>query len=193
MNFVIETVLHSTPDHGPVLKTRLPTDMIEVFNKSLKTKEEDKAIMQSGRLKDNHVIVALAHGLLTEAGFKVCNNQGILERHSYKPALNDAPVKTPLAIHQDNFGATDWEVATCIFYTRKDPSIQGGNIEVFDEAPGFFDWLRDCFGFKTEALKIEVQVSTGLVLLMSGDVYHKPQDVFGVGTRDCIVVQLRCC
>jgi hypothetical protein len=102
-------------------------------------------------------------------------------------------VKTPLAIHRDDRGGVKYPVETCIIYTHKDPTIQGGNIEFWDEAPSTIDWLMNCMGCSSfsSAMSVEIPVETGLILLMGGDVYHKPQDVSGNGTRNCVVVQLR--
>jgi len=189
MKYIFETVIPANYEHGPVLKTYLSNDIIELLNKSIKFTDK---IITPDNLFDEPGMLILAYTLLTEAGYKVYNNQGILERHSYRSISENTYLQTPLTIHKDNFGATEWEVDTCIIYTQKDNTIHGGNIDLFDEEPSFIDWLLNCFGCKNEySKKIEVQVETGLVLLMSGDVYHKPQDIYGIGTRNCIVVQLR--
>jgi hypothetical protein len=189
MKYIFETVLPANHEHGAVLKTYLPTNIIESLNKSMKFTDK---IITSYNLIDELDILILAYTLLTEAGCKVYKNQGILERHSYRSTSENTCVQTPLAIHIDNFGGTEWEVYTCIIYTQKDNTIHGGNIDLFDEEPSFIDWLLNCFGYKNEySKKIEVQIEAGLVLLMSGDVYHKPQDTYGIGTRNCTVVQLR--
>jgi len=138
MHFVFETILHPTLDHGPVLKTHLPPDLIESLNETV---TNNTSLVQSGNLEDDPAIAALAYELLTKAGFDVYEHRGLLERHSYQPSSEDELVRTPFSIHKDNFGGTDWEVATCIFYTQRDPSIRGGNLELYDEASGLFDWI----------------------------------------------------
>lgn len=73
--------------------------------------------------------------------------------------------------HEDDFAATSWPVQTCIFYLRKDTTIEGGDLE-----------------YKIDGEKHTHKVETGDLLQFKGNISHKPQSTSGFGCRDIIVV-----
>ena len=172
-----------TKDHGRIVSTRL-TDTDEDLMKYFPRVSSSSSVITSTEFKKHLGIVTLAYMLLTAAGFQVYPDEGVVEFHEYTGERNR---RTPLGIHCDDYGAMRYAVETCIFYLEKDPRLAGGNLLVWDQRPSWFSSC--CFSVPDEPH--EIRIETGLVLLMSGDVYHRPQDVDGVGTRRSVVVQLR--
>lgn len=96
------------------------------------------------------------------------NPRFMIEIWSYRP--DGDYVESPLTMHQDDCGATEFKVETCIFYTKFDKELEGGGLHIRDT--GIMN-LRE-----------------GDIVIIGGDVWHTPLDVKGVGVRNCIVVQL---
>lgn len=172
----MELLFPKTSRHGCILSTR--TGLGRLFVGSFPTSSD---VIVTSPFKEHPGITSLAYELLSAAGFDVYPDQGIIEFHEYTPEKR----YSPLAIHCDDYGATPYRVHTCIFYLQKDPGLAGGNLDVWDEPPG---WFSCCFPAEPAH---EIAIKPGMVLLMSGDVYHRPQDVDGAGTRRSVVVQLR--
>ena len=94
----------------------------------------------------------------------------LIEFHQRNSGFEKKPHKT-FDWHKDDFAATSWPVQTCIFYLRKDNTIDGGNLE-----------------YKIGGEKYTHKVETGDLLQFQGDISHKPQSTSGFGCRDIIVV-----
>lgn len=168
-----------------ILSTNLNTGHLEMLAKSFPSMTTTDVIKTASFDKYENII-SLAYNLLTDAKFDVYPNKGVIEFHEYAPKKSAPVVYSPLTIHCDDNGAISYPVETCIFYLQRDPSILGGNLDVWDYEP---NWLLSCF--RTPEPTQEILIESGLVLLMRGDVYHRPQDVRGTGIRRSIVVQLR--
>jgi len=174
MNFTFVVCVPATKHHGPILSTR-----VEDFSSHPQSKSK---VITSAAFADYPHITSRAYAWLTAAGFQVHPDQGFIEFHEYTPGT-----KTPLGIHCDDGGAMPYPVETCIIYLQKDSTLAGGNLHVWDTPPCWYHYLCCAVPPPTH----EIQIESGMVLLMSGDVYHRPQDVSGVGIRRSIVVQLR--
>lgn len=131
----------------------------------------------------------VAYELLTNTGFKVDPNYGNIELYYYEIADGEKGT-TKFAPHVDDDGYNNYPVETCIFYTQKDESIIDGNLDYYipdpNKAKKWYSKFIENYGEKQE-LKVE----NGTVALLSGNLYHCPQDYSGYGKRNCIVVQLR--
>tara|TARA_Y100000590_G_scaffold328030_1_gene372413 strand:- start:394 stop:879 length:486 start_codon:yes stop_codon:yes gene_type:complete len=77
----------------------------------------------------------------------------------------------PFTWHKDDFSAVPWRTYTVIFYIRKDSTIKNGDLKYI---------IND-----NEYIKI---INTGDILCFDGDILHKPQNSYGFGCRDTIVV-----
>jgi len=77
----------------------------------------------------------------------------------------------PFTWHKDDYSAVSWRTYTVIFYIRKDSTIKNGDLKYI---------IND-----NEYIKI---INTGNILCFDGDILHKPQNSYGFGCRDTIVV-----
>lgn len=116
-------------------------------------------------------VVEEAKKRLLSNGFKI-KDKFYVEFWSYKCFTS---IETPLCIHQDDYGAVDYPVETCIFYTQFDKDLEDGNLEIYNN----FEEMKEC-----------VYIKEGDIILLSGNLNHKPQNVKGNGIRNCIVVQI---
>lgn len=77
----------------------------------------------------------------------------------------------PFAWHKDDYGAVPWETYTIIFYIRKDSTIQNGNLKYIINDKEYI-----------------ITIDTGSILCFDGNILHKPQNSYGFGCRDTIVI-----
>jgi hypothetical protein len=86
-------------------------------------------------------LVDLAYEYLTKNGFSVCKTRGTIDFWNYQ-INNDPVINSLLDEHNDNYYLDDYNVHTCIFYTQKDETFNGGNLYYFiDSENAFFDIL----------------------------------------------------
>jgi hypothetical protein len=85
-------------------------------------------------------------------------------------------ISSYLGLHKDNDFDSSKQFYTCIFYLRKDRSLQGGVLNLYDSNKKFYT------SFDPEEKDY---------LLFDGNVYHKVSTLKGFGIRDCIVILLR--
>lgn len=76
--------------------------------------------------------------------------------------------------HKDDYATTSFKVYTILFYIRKDSTVDGGNL----------DYIIDNTQHK-------YVVNAGNVVVMRGDVRHKPEATSGFGCRDIIVLFIK--
>ncbi len=104
---------------------------------------------------------------LKKSGYQIdCSNYHI-DFHRYN--LFGEKHSSTFTWHNDDYGATDYEVNTAILYLRKDRTIKGGNLLIKGQNT--------------------VIINENTLVLMDGRVTHKPEDLEGFGCRDSIVVQ----
>ena len=115
-------------------------------------------------------LISKSADLLLENGFKINKNIFHVDFHRY--FINNKKYETDLTWHTDDNGATPYNVNTIIFYLRKDSTLKGGN-----------------FLYKENTNIHKINISKNNILLMRGDLIHKPQDIDGYGRRESIVVQ----
>ena len=113
-----------------------------------------------------------ASSILQEYNYHVDNNNYHLDFHRYN--LFGEKVSSKLDWHCDDYGGVNYPVNTAIFYLRKDPSIDGGNLIV-----------------KENNTENTITIKDNTIVLMDGRLEHKPEDLKGFGCRDSIVVQFK--
>ena len=134
-------------------------------------------------------LVSMTHQLLNKEGY-ICNQERwFVESHYY--CATGTKLESPLTWHQDNNGGwPEKEVVTAIYYLKKDKDLLGGDLlyslENKDPDSIIYPWF-----FKSTNKKYpSVRVETGLTVLMSGELWHCPESMYGSGERELIVIQL---
>ena len=77
----------------------------------------------------------------------------------------------PFILHEDDYSAVPWKTYTIIFYIRKDITIKNGNLKYIINNKEYIKTIK-----------------TGDILCFDGNILHKPEDSYGFGCRDTIVV-----
>ena len=129
-------------------------------------------------------IINTAYKLLNSVGL-YSQKSGTIELHSYN--MHGGTKNTKFAIHADNDAYSSTYVNTCIFYTHRDGTIIDCNLDYYVKDPTQNKWRKMLW---PKYLKNIHNVTTGSVILMSGNVKHKPQICSGSGRRNAIVVML---
>ncbi len=131
-------------------------------------------------------ILKEAYHLLRSYGFNVNRNVGLIELWKY--TSNGQKVCVPLAMHTDDGGAVNYAVETCIFYVDKDDCLDGGGLYYVENIK-----KNKVLGVVSyyETQKKYLDVHSHMVVLMSGNLEHRPKSICGLGSRKCIVVQFR--
>lgn len=103
-------------------------------------------------------------------GFNHNKEKWYMDIIRYKLDDETKRVTSGLAWHCENDNYPD--VITVLLYLRIDEGISDGNIRYKDK----------------ENQKQVLQVSSGTTVIMDGNVPHKPQDPYGTGIRDLVIV-----
>jgi hypothetical protein len=165
---------------GDLLQTIIDDETNDTFKRIHSTFMKDKTGVQNVHttLKDPRVkeIVYTVLKMINDYDTSITLDatQGIVEFWRYS-CDGKKPVKTPLALHQDDYGITKYKVYTVIFYIQKDDTIDGGNLIYIDDSKK----------------RIEIPTHTNKAIIMSGDTWHVPTSCSGSGLRDAIVVQIK--
>jgi hypothetical protein len=83
------------------------------------------------------------------------------------------PVKSGLAWHCENDNQDD--VITVLFYLYIDETVKDGNLQYKDK----------------DNVKQLLEIKSGTTVIMDGEVPHKPQNPYGTGKRDLIIVSFK--
>lgn len=150
-------------------------------------------------------LLDLTQRLLNSHGYQCSRERWFVEIHRSMGKGEDQVVETPLAWHQDDGGGwPEDKVVTAIYYLKKDISLVGGNLlySLGEQDPdGPLDtlpWLDTLLSLFQNRLVVNdddqknypiVQVETGKTVLMRGDMWHRPENVQGIGERQLIVIQ----
>jgi len=86
---------------------------------------------------------------------------------------NSLPVDSGLAWHSENMNYPD--LITVLCYLRKDETVQSGGLR---------------YHSKEGSTKV-IPVSAGTTVIMDGRVLHKPENPYGTGQRDLIIVSFQ--
>jgi hypothetical protein len=115
-------------------------------------------------------LITLSASILEERFLSFDASTYMIEYWSYHKGEKES-LKTPLAWHIDDYGAHNFKTYTLIYYTHIDTTLIGGGLFV---------------------PSTRIPVETGDVIILKGDVLHKPESLHGgYGYRDCIVVQIK--
>jgi len=119
-------------------------------------------------------ILKFARRVLNDNKFPIKRNgRYLLEGHLYTLSFGDRPVDT-FCDHEDDQAAISFNCETIIFYLRKDENVDGGNFEYIDN----------------NGVRQTIPVYDGQMIMMGGNVMHRPQPCYGEGHRISIVIQL---
>lgn len=149
--------------------TNISIDKIQKDNKKKdKIKKDNKDISISISLEDDlDEFIKESARIMKENNFKINPNKFYYEFHLYDVK---SAMESKFAWHIDDYGAVDCEVCTMIYYLDKDETITGGNLEFSN---------------------YKIVVNSGIIVVMNGDVLHKPEPMSGYGTRKSIVVMFQ--
>lgn len=117
----------------------------------------------------------------------VNTNYGCITYYSY---CYDTPkyIDTSYAITTMNDSYSPrTNVNFCIIITQKDENLKYGDMEIYEEYPGFLS----IFGYETE--KTLLSLKTGTILVVDGYTFHKLQGCSGKGKFNFIEVILSDC
>lgn len=128
-------------------------------------------------------ILKLAKHFFEKAGLVVNENNGYIYYGSY----NINYPKYDKNDYSDVYCAEDSNVHECVFVTRKDETIKGGDLEIYKEDPHTF--LR-LFGLDEDPDKDTIYLQTGSVFVCSGQTFHQFLNCGGKGTYNIINVTL---
>jgi hypothetical protein len=140
-----------------------------------------------GNDEDLTFIKNYAYEILSSLDFYVNPSECMIEFWSYN--ANGGKVTTTLDFHEDDYGVLNDRVDTVIFYTRKDNTLQGGNLKIEENIKQY----KILFGFGKFHKKQEkiITINSNDIVVFNGNLLHQPEDVFGNGQRDCVVVQFK--
>lgn len=132
--------------------------------------------------------VQMAKSILESNGFKSdpTNSEHNVEIHTSN-CTGTKPVISPLAIHQDDYGGTNYPVNTLIVYFNV--NCLGGEIAFYQNySKNYYFWNKK----PQPNLIIQTQnpnQSSCKVVMFDGAVYHKPLDYYG-GQRNLVTFQI---
>ena len=104
---------------------------------------------------------------------KPSNIDYLVEFHLYK--INGL-LRSSFGRHSDDQAAVSTNVNTIIFYLEKDKTVDGGNLIVYDRDSGE---------------KKMLEIKSGTMVILKGDVEHEIEEMDGKGERKSIVVQIQ--
>ena len=101
---------------------------------------------------------------------RFCRNNYVIDFHQRNCSESKKDKYHWSVWHEDDFQVTRYSVWTIIYYLRKDKGVKGGNI---------------IYSHNKEIKEIETE--EGDIIVQKGNIYHKPQELWGYGSRDTIV------
>ena len=118
-------------------------------------------------------VVYACSDLLKEYGFAHNRNNWSMDVIRYNLQNETKRVDSGLAWHCENDNGNN--LITVLLYVRLDDTIIDGNLRYKDK----------------ENKKQIITIHSGTTVIMDGNVPHKPQDPFGTGRRDLIIVSFK--
>ncbi len=120
--------------------------------------------------RNHRFIKEVCSDFLELNGFTHNKDKWYMDIIRYKLDNETIPHKSGLVWHCENDNYPD--VITVLLYLRIDEGVIDGNIRYKDK----------------ENQKQVLEVSSGTTVIMDGNVPHKPQDPYGTGIRDLVIV-----
>tara|TARA_X000000950_G_scaffold229503_1_gene277398 strand:- start:508 stop:1035 length:528 start_codon:yes stop_codon:yes gene_type:complete len=112
----------------------------------------------------------ISSDFLTMNGYKHKRDEWYMDVIRYKLDKDVKRVKSGLAWHCENDNYPN--VITVLLYLRIDDDIIDGNLRYKDR----------------DGTKKLIEIKSGTTIIMDGNVPHKPQDPYGTGIRDLIIM-----
>jgi hypothetical protein len=130
-------------------------------------------------------IVDIAKTYFEKAGLTINENNGYIDYYSY--AINNT--KYDKNDYGNIYSANEALCGCheCVFITRKDDIIKGGNLHIYKENP--YTFLR-LFGLEEDPKRDTSVLKTGSVFVCSGDTLHEFLNCGGMGMYNMIKVTL---
>lgn len=146
-----------------------PSIMDNIFED---TNEKRKVIFYDSSDSNQYLnfIRDVSSDFLNLNGYKHKKNEWYMDVIRYKLNKDVKRVKSGLAWHCENDNYPN--VITVLFYLRIDDDIIDGNLRYKDR----------------NGVKKLIEIKSGTTIIMDGNVPHKPQDPYGTGTRDLIIM-----
>jgi hypothetical protein len=145
-------------------------------------------------------LISKSAELLKDSKFDIDANTWFIESHSYNSYNSNLDkLESLLTWHQDDYGGWSEKVSTILWYIRKDDSLNGGDLlwtsGLKDPDPVNYNWGGWFNKVKVDVIENEkinkTVVSENLVVLMTGDLWHCPEHIYGTGSRDLVVIQFK--
>lgn len=161
------------------LDTLYPTEIYRdylvdpsIMDNIFKGQEKRKVIFYDYNDTNNYTnfIKDVSSEFLTMNGYSHNKNKWYMDVIRYKLENETKRIKSGLAWHVENDNYPN--VITVLMYLRLDKDIIDGNLRYKD---------------KHNAKKI-LKICSGTTVIMDGNVPHKPQDPYGSGLRDLIII-----
>lgn len=143
------------------------TQITKVFSKKRQPQELEELFIRD-----------LAIHYLANSGLEVNPHKFMIEFWRYR-CFGDK-LGAALPRHKDSYGIMLCPINTCIFYIRKDPTLRGGNLNIYDRAP---------IGRILIKPREIIESTCNKIVCMNGDIVHSITPFQGFGIRDAIVVQ----
>ena len=159
-----------------------------IFESKVVNKKEDKNnITQITNIYENDkkindddlFIRGLAIQFLQNSNLDVNPDNCMIEYWRYR-CFGDV-LNSKLIRHTDSYGVFNCPINTCIFYIRKDKTLQGGNLDLYG-------YGINSYNFMNKPIKT-IESNNNKVICMDGDIVHSISSFQGFGIRDAIVVQ----
>ena len=115
-------------------------------------------------------VVNACSDFLSKYGFKHNQNKWSMDVIRYNLENETQRVDSGLAWHCENDNGNN--LITVLMYIRLDEGIKDGNLRYKDK----------------QSNKKVIHIKSGTTIIMDGNVPHKPQDPYGTGRRDLIIV-----
>lgn len=146
-----------------------PSIMDNIFED---TNEKRKVIFYNSSVCDQYTdfIRDISSDFLNINGYKHNKDEWYMDVIRYKLNRDIKRVESGLAWHCENDNYPN--VITVLMYLRIDNDIIDGNLRYKDR----------------DGTKKLIEIKSGITIIMDGNVPHKPQDPYGTGIRDLIIM-----
>ena len=161
------------------LDTLYPTEIYRdylvdpsIMNKIFKGEGKRKVIFYDYSDTNHYTnfIKDISSGFLTMNGYSHNKDKWYMDVIRYKLEDDKKRIKSGLSWHVENDNYPD--VITVLMYLRLDKDIIDGNLRYKDK----------------NNIKRVLEICSGITVIMDGNVPHKPQDPYGSGLRDLIII-----
>tara|TARA_B100000902_G_C27253885_1_gene886780 strand:+ start:160 stop:678 length:519 start_codon:yes stop_codon:yes gene_type:complete len=147
-----------------------------IMNSIFEDTDEKRKVIFYDYSNTNHYtsfIKDISSQFLTMYGHKHNPNEWYMDVIRYNLENDTKRVKSSLAWHVENDNYPN--VITVLMYLRLDDGIIDGNLRYKDR----------------KNVKKVLEIKSGTTVIMDGNVPHKPQDPYGTGKRDLIIISFK--